>query len=59
MVKRTQGAKFVSGQVGQSGRIVLNRTDGSTAVCEVVIAVVADAGITVNNDSTVDLTFPQ
>jgi len=52
--RRLVGAKFVSG-VADTGRLVLTREDGSTAVCGVVL--VRGVRLTDNADSTFDLTF--
>lgn len=52
--RRVKGSKFVSGTAA-TGRLVLTRDDGSTAVCGVVI--VQGATLTDNGDITYDLTF--
>lgn len=53
-MKRVQGVKFVGGQA-DSGRLVLSREDGSSAVCPVVI--VDGLSLTDNGDSTFNFVF--
>ena len=50
----TLGSRFVSGTV-ETGRVVLEREDGSTAGFGVVM--VRGVSLTDNEDSTFDLTF--
>jgi hypothetical protein len=52
--RRLVGVKFVSG-VADTGRLVLSREDGSTAVCAVIV--VRGVRLTDNSDSTFDLDF--
>ena len=52
--RRVTGSRFVSGQA-DTGRLVLTREDGSTAMCGVVI--VRGVSLVDNTDSTFDLTF--
>jgi hypothetical protein len=51
----TQGFKFVAG-TAETGRIVLERGDGSTAELPGVV-IVQGATLTDNEDSTFDLNF--
>jgi hypothetical protein len=51
---RPRGWQFVGGQA-DTGRLVLTRDDGSTAVCGVVI--VQGASLIDNADSTFDFNF--
>ena len=51
--RRVKGSKFVAGQA-DTGRLVLTRDDGSTAVCGVVII----QGATLSGDSSItDINF--
>ena len=51
---RPRGPRFEFG-TADTGRLVLTRDDGSTAVCGVVI--VRGVSLTDNDDSTVNLNF--